>query len=60
MNKENTKAFGTQAAEAPLKPMYIQRREITPTDIELKYYTAAFATPTFTWHATTRAVPYIP
>lgn len=36
MNKNNTKAFGTEAAEAPLKQMNIQRREVTPTDIELE------------------------
>lgn len=36
MNKDNTKAFGTEAAEAPLKQMNIQRREVTPTDIELE------------------------
>lgn len=36
MTKDNTKAFGTEAAEAPLKQMNIQRREVTPTDIELE------------------------
>ncbi len=29
-------AFGTEAAEAPLKPLEIQRREVTPHDIQIE------------------------
>ena len=32
----NIKAYGTQAADASLQPMDIQRREITPTDVEIE------------------------
>lgn len=30
------KAFGTEAAEAPLKPLTIQRREVTSQDVEIE------------------------
>ncbi len=36
MGSRNTKAFGTDAAEAPLKEMTIQRRAVTPHDIEIE------------------------
>ena len=36
MNLKNVKAFGTAAAEAPLKEMTIQRRELMHNDIEMK------------------------
>ncbi len=36
MKTKNTKAFGTNSATAPLKEMTIQRREVTPTDVEIE------------------------
>lgn len=36
MNTKNVKAFGTEAPEAPLKPLTIQRREVTPHDVEIE------------------------
>lgn len=36
MNTHSTKAFGTEAAKAPLKDLDIQRREVTPHDVEIK------------------------
>ncbi|WP_353123666.1 NAD(P)-dependent alcohol dehydrogenase [Dysgonomonas capnocytophagoides] len=36
METKNTKAFGTEASEAPLKEMNIQRRTVTPKDIEIE------------------------
>lgn len=36
MKHKNVKAFGTLAAEAPLKEITIQRRELMPEDIEMK------------------------
>lgn len=36
MSTINTKAFGTEAAEAPLKEMGILRREVTPKDVEIE------------------------
>lgn len=33
---ENVKAFGTQAADASLEPMTIQRRDLTPKDVEIE------------------------
>lgn len=36
MKTKNTKAFGTDSATAPLKEMTIQRREVTPTDVEIE------------------------
>jgi len=36
MNKFEVKAFGTEAFDAPLKKMNIQRREITENDIEIQ------------------------
>ena len=36
METMNVKAFGTQAADAPLKQMNIERREATQKDIEIK------------------------
>ena len=36
METKNVKAFGTEAADAPLKPMYIVRREATAKDIEIE------------------------
>lgn len=36
METKNTKAFGTKAADAPLKYMNIQRREVTPKDVEIE------------------------
>lgn len=36
MKTKNTKAFGTDSATAPLKEMNIQRREVTPTDVEIE------------------------
>ncbi|MBB4034256.1 putative zinc-type alcohol dehydrogenase-like protein [Dysgonomonas hofstadii] len=36
MKTINTKAFGTEAADAQLKEMHIQRREVTPKDIEIE------------------------
>ncbi|MDR2282996.1 MAG: NAD(P)-dependent alcohol dehydrogenase [Sphingobacterium sp.] len=35
MNTFSTKAFGTEAPEADLKPMDIQRREVTSKDVEI-------------------------
>jgi uncharacterized zinc-type alcohol dehydrogenase-like protein len=35
MATKNTKAFGTVAAEAPLKEMTIQRRDLTPNDVAI-------------------------
>ncbi|RYZ99375.1 MAG: NAD(P)-dependent alcohol dehydrogenase, partial [Sphingobacteriaceae bacterium] len=35
MEKFAVKAYGTQSPEAPLKPLTIDRREPTPTDIEI-------------------------
>jgi alcohol dehydrogenase (NADP+) len=36
MQTKNSKAFGAESAQAPLKEMNIQRREVTPTDIEIE------------------------
>ena len=36
MNTKNIKAYGTEGADAPLKPMNIQRRETTAKDIEIE------------------------
>ena len=36
MKTINVKAFGTQALDAPLKQMNIERREVTPKDIEIE------------------------
>lgn len=36
METTNVKAFGTQAADAPLKQMSIERRDVTPKDIEIE------------------------
>jgi uncharacterized zinc-type alcohol dehydrogenase-like protein len=36
MEKKRTKAFGTKAADAPLKPMTIERREVGAKDIEIE------------------------
>lgn len=36
MSTHNTKAFGTEAAEAPLKELNIKRREVTPYDVEIE------------------------
>lgn len=36
MNTTNIKAYGTKAADAPLKPMNIERREATAKDIEIE------------------------
>lgn len=36
MSTHNTKAFGTEAAEARLKELNIQRREVTPYDVEIE------------------------
>ncbi|MBN8721177.1 MAG: NAD(P)-dependent alcohol dehydrogenase [Sediminibacterium magnilacihabitans] len=36
MQTKNVKAYGTEAAEAPLKSMNIQRRQPTPHDVEIE------------------------
>ncbi|MBS1949244.1 MAG: NAD(P)-dependent alcohol dehydrogenase [Bacteroidetes bacterium] len=36
MSTNEVKAFGTEAAEAPLKNLDIQRREVTPHDIQIE------------------------
>jgi uncharacterized zinc-type alcohol dehydrogenase-like protein len=36
METRNVKAFGTEAANAPLKPMNIQRRNLLPNDVEIE------------------------
>ncbi len=36
MSATNTKAFGTEAADASLQPMNILRREVTPKDVEIE------------------------
>ena len=36
METKNIKAFGTEAADAPLKAMTIQRREVMPHDVEIE------------------------
>ncbi len=36
METKNTKAFGTEAPEADLKQMTIQRRTVTPNDVEIE------------------------
>lgn len=36
MKRENTKAFGAVSIDAPLKEMNIERREVTPKDIEIE------------------------
>jgi len=36
MNTNNTKAFGTQSATAPLEKLHIQRREILPNDVQIE------------------------
>lgn len=36
MSTKEVKAFGTEAAEAPLKNLDIQRREVTPHDIQIE------------------------
>src|SRR5215210_4615572 len=32
----NVKAYGTEAAEAPLKQLNISRRDVTPNDVEIE------------------------
>ncbi|WP_394365420.1 hypothetical protein [Niabella yanshanensis] len=32
----NVKAFGTEAADAHLQPMNIDRRDVTPQDVEIE------------------------
>jgi alcohol dehydrogenase (NADP+) len=32
----NTRAYGTEAAEAPLKPLNIERRKVTPHDVQIE------------------------
>ena len=36
METKNTKAFGTEAPDADLKQMTIERRTVTPTDVEIE------------------------
>src|SRR5512133_2503035 len=36
METKNVKAFGTEAATAPLQQMQIQRRSVTPHDVEIE------------------------
>ena len=36
METRSVKAFGTEAADAPLKPMNIQRRNVLPNDVEIE------------------------
>src|ERR1700709_334453 len=36
MEAQNIKAFGTEAAEAPLHPLNINRRHHTPHDVEIE------------------------
>lgn len=36
MKKKDIKAYGTEAADTPLKEMHIRRRELTPQDVELE------------------------
>jgi uncharacterized zinc-type alcohol dehydrogenase-like protein len=36
METKNIKAFGTEAAEAPLKELNIKRRSVTPQDVEIE------------------------
>src|SRR5690606_6988903 len=36
MNTKHIKAFGTEAADAPLKSLSIPRREVTPHDVEIE------------------------
>ena len=36
METTNVKAYGAKAADAPLKPMNIERREATAKDIEIE------------------------
>ncbi|MDH5381688.1 MAG: NAD(P)-dependent alcohol dehydrogenase [Cyclobacteriaceae bacterium] len=36
MNPKNIKAYGTEAADAPIKPMNINRREVQPNDVEIE------------------------
>ncbi|MEO7314350.1 MAG: NAD(P)-dependent alcohol dehydrogenase [Ginsengibacter sp.] len=36
MSTANVKAFGTNAKDAPLEPMNIQRREVMPKDVEIE------------------------
>ena len=36
METKNTKAFGTEARDADLKQMTIERRTVTPTDVEIE------------------------
>lgn len=36
MSTKDTKAFGTEASDAPLKEIHIERRDVTPKDIEIE------------------------
>ena len=36
METKNIKAFGTEAAEAPLKEISVKRRSVTPHDVEIE------------------------
>ena len=36
METKSVRAFGTEAADAPLKPMDIQRRHVLPNDVEIE------------------------
>lgn len=36
MSTYNTKAFGTEAATAPLEELHIQRREVLPNDVQIE------------------------
>ena len=36
MGTKNVKAYGTEASDAPLKPLNIHRREVTAKDVEIE------------------------
>ena len=36
MSRKNVKAFGTESKDAALKPMEIERRDVTPKDVEIE------------------------
>ena len=38
METKNIKAFGTEAADAPLKPMNIERRSLLPNDVKIEIH----------------------
>jgi hypothetical protein len=57
---KQVKAFGAEAADAPLQQLNIRRRNPTSHDVEIEYCTAEFVTPIFTPQEMNGTAPFIP